>query len=162
VKKISTLNIVHPNENVMIGTYACKEGLVRFFTHNGHFISYESINIKEHERNYETPYLELVAIVHALNMWRHNLIERKFELRKNHSGLKYDYEKPNWNARKTKWLEFLNEYEFDIKYITGKENKVVDALSIRVHILNDTTIGMKSSYFKRRILDDGVTPQHFP
>jgi hypothetical protein len=33
--------------------------------------------------------LELVAIVHALKMWKHYLMGKKFELRIHHSGLKY-------------------------------------------------------------------------
>jgi hypothetical protein len=38
--------------------------------------------------------------------------------------------------------EFLSEYDFDIKHIKGKENKVVDALSRRVHEMHATTISM--------------------
>jgi hypothetical protein len=39
-------------------------------------------------------------------------------------------------------LEFLCEYEFDIKNIKGKENKVVDALNMIVHELHATTISV--------------------
>jgi hypothetical protein len=56
---------------------------------------------------------------------------RKFELRIDHSGLKYLFGQPTLNARQVRWLEFLSEYDFDINHIKGKENKVVDALSIR-------------------------------
>jgi hypothetical protein len=76
--------------------------------------------LKEHERNYATHDLELVAIVHALNMWRHYLMGKRFELRTNHSGLKYIFEQPTLDAKKTRWLEFLSEYDFDIKHIKGK------------------------------------------
>ena len=65
------------------------------------------------------------------------------------------------NARKTRWLEFLSEYDFDIKHIKGKENKVVDALSRRVHLMHATTISMNQSYLKSRILDVVVTDQHY-
>jgi hypothetical protein len=63
--------------------------------------------------------------------------------------------------RKTRWLEFLSEYDFDIKHIKGKENKVVDALSRRVHLMHATTISMHQSDLKRRILDVVVTDQHY-
>ena len=33
------------------------------------------------------------------------------------------------NARLARWLAFLSEYDFEIKKIKGKENKVPDALS---------------------------------
>jgi hypothetical protein len=155
------LKIVDPNENFVVCTDACKEGLGGVLTQNGHVISYESRKLKEHERNYATHDLELVAIVHALNMWRHYLMGKKFELRTDHSGLKYLFEQPTLNARKTRWLEFLSEYDFDIKHIKGKENKVVDALNRRVHIMHATTISMHSSYLKRKILDVVVTDQHY-
>jgi hypothetical protein len=46
------------------------------------------------------------------------------------------------NVRQSRWLEFLYEYEFDIKHIKGKENKVADALKRRVHEVHATTISM--------------------
>jgi hypothetical protein len=85
---------------------------------------------------------------------------KRVELRTNHNGLKYPFEHPTLNARQTRWLEFLSEYDFDIKHIKGKENKVVDELSIRVHIMHATTVSMHQSDLKRRILDVGVIDQH--
>ena len=35
-----------------------------------------------------------------------------------------------------------NKYDFDIKHIKGKDNKVVDALIIRVNEFHATTISM--------------------
>jgi len=37
----------------------------------GHVICYESRKLKEHEKNYATHDLELAAIIHAFQMWRH-------------------------------------------------------------------------------------------
>jgi hypothetical protein len=103
------LKIVDPNENFVVCTNACKEGLGVVLAQNGYVISYESINIKEHERNYATHDLDLAAIVHTLKMWSHYLMGKRFELRTNHSGLKYLFEQPTLNARQTRWLEFLSE-----------------------------------------------------
>jgi len=50
----------------------------------------------------------------------------------NHSGLRYLFNQPNMNARKTRWLASLSEFDFEIKYIKEKENRVVDALSRKV------------------------------
>jgi hypothetical protein len=61
------------------------------------------------------------------------------------------------NARQSRWLEFLCEYDFDIKHIKGKENKVVDALSRRVHELHATTISMYRTDIKSRILEAANT-----
>jgi hypothetical protein len=114
------LNIADPNGSFVVCIDACKERLGGVLTQNGHVIGYEFIKLKEHERNYATDDLELVAIVHALKMWRHYLMGKRFELRTYHSGLKYLFEQPNLNERQTRWLEFLFEYNFDIKHIKGK------------------------------------------
>ena len=75
---------------------------------------------KNHENNYATHDLELASIVHALKMWRHYLMGRKFELRTDHCGLKYLFDQPTLNARKARWLEVLCEFDSKIKHIKGK------------------------------------------
>jgi hypothetical protein len=71
-----------------------------------------------------------------------------FDLRMNHSGLKYFFGHATLNSRQIRWKEFLNEYEFHINHIKGKENKVVDALSKRVHEMHATSIQMYKVYLK--------------
>jgi hypothetical protein len=75
-------------------------------------------------------------------MWRHYLMGKIFELRTDHSGLKYLVGQPTLNSRQRRWLEFLSEYDFDIRNIKGKENNVIDVLSGRVHEMHATTISM--------------------
>jgi hypothetical protein len=155
------LRIVDPNEDFVVCIDACKEGLGGVLSQNGHVVCYESRKLKEHERHYATHDLELAAIVHALNMWRHYLMGKIFELRTNHSGLKYLFGQPTLNARKIQWLEFLNEYDFDINHIKGKENKVDDALNRRVHEMHATTISMYKSDLKDIIFEVAKSDQHY-
>ena len=49
--------------------------------------------------------------------------------------LKYLFDQHNLNARQARWLSFLSEYDFEIKHIKGKENKVADALSRHANLL---------------------------
>jgi hypothetical protein len=148
------LRIVDPNKDFVVCIDACKEGLGGVFSQNGHVVCYDSRKLKEHERHYVTHDLELEAIVHALNMWRNYLMGKIFELRTDHSGLKYLFGQPTLNSKQSRWLGFLNEYDFDIKHTKGKENKVVDALNKRVHEMHARTISMYQSYLKDRILED--------
>ena len=85
-----------------------------------HVIYYDSRKLKEHEKNYATHDMELVDIVHVLNMWRHYLMGRIFELRIDHCGLNYLFDQPTLNARQARWLEFLCDFDFEIKHIRGK------------------------------------------
>ena len=58
---------------------------------------------------------------------------KKFKLRIDHCGLKHLFGQPTLNDRQTRWLEFMSEYDFEIKHIKGKENQVADALNIISH-----------------------------
>lgn len=58
-----------------------------------------------------------------------------------------------------RWLELLEEYEFEIKYIKGKENGVVDALSQRVHVMHATTIRSYEIDLVSKIVQDGQLDQ---
>jgi hypothetical protein len=73
--------------------------------------------------------LELTIVIHALKMWRHYLVGRKFMLLTDNSGVKNLFSQPDLNARKEIWLGFLSEFDFEVRHIKGKENKVADALS---------------------------------
>ncbi len=54
---------------------------------DGHVVFYESRKLNEHEQNYPTHDLEIVAIIHALKMWRHYLLGRRFTFMSDHNGL---------------------------------------------------------------------------
>ena len=101
-------------------TYACNDGLGGVLTQEGHVIAYESRKLKIHENNYVTYDLELAIVIHALKMWRHHLIGRKFILMTDNKGLKYLLDQPNLNVRQARWLAFLSEYDFEIQHIKGK------------------------------------------
>jgi hypothetical protein len=72
------LKIADPNKDFLFCTYAYKEGLGGVLMQEGHVIFYESKKLNEHEVNYVTHDMELAAIVHALKMWRHYLVGRRF------------------------------------------------------------------------------------
>jgi hypothetical protein len=143
------------NEDFVVCIYACKEGLGRFLSQNRFVVCFESTKLKEHERLYATHDLELETIVHASKKWRHYLMGKIFDLRIDHNGLKYAFDQPTLNSRQSKWLEILSEYDFGIKHIKGKENKVVDALSRRVHELHATTISMYQTDLKGKHFEAG-------
>ena len=87
--------------------------------------------------------LELAAIIHALNMWRHCLLGRRFTLMSDHNGLRYLFDQPYLNSMQARWLATLNEFEFDIRYIKGKENHDKNALRRNLHVNH---IAIISSY----------------
>jgi hypothetical protein len=117
----------------------------------GSVIYYESQKLNEHEVNYVTHDLELAAIVHALKMWRHYLLGRKFVLMTDHCGLRYLFDQPKLNARQAIWMALLSEFDFEIKHIKGKENRVVDALSRSMKTIHLAAVSTCETDVKNRV-----------
>ena len=55
--------------------------------------------------------------------------KNSFIIKTDHKSLKWIFTQPELNMRERRWLELLHEYDFQIKYQSGKDNVVVDALS---------------------------------
>lgn len=72
-------------------------------------------------------------------MLRHYILGERFILMNDHGGLKYLFDQPKLNVRQVVAIKF----DFEIKYIKGKENRVVDALNKRVKLCHVAAI---SSY----------------
>ena len=92
-------------------------------------MAYGSRKLKNHEQNYLTHDMELVAIIFTLKAWSHYLYGEQFEVFSNHKSLKYILTQRDLNMRQHRWMEFLKDYDFTLYYHLGKENLVVDALS---------------------------------
>jgi hypothetical protein len=63
----------------------------------GQVVSYASRQLRKHEENYPTHDLELAAVVHALNIWRHYLIGHRCDIYSDHKSLKYIFTQNNLN-----------------------------------------------------------------
>jgi hypothetical protein len=73
----------------LVCTDTSKEGLGGFLMQDGQVIAYILRKLRRHEENYAMHYLELLAIIYALKVWRHYLVGQKFELKTDHCGLQY-------------------------------------------------------------------------
>ena len=62
----------------MVCTNDCKRGLGGVLMQDGQVVCYESWKLNEHEEKYLTCDLELAVIIHALKMWRHYFLGRRF------------------------------------------------------------------------------------
>ena len=72
---------------------------------------------------------EMLAIIHAISLWRPYLMGRKFYIETDQRSLKYLLEQRIATPEQQKWVTKLLGYDYEIKYKPGWENKVVDALS---------------------------------
>jgi hypothetical protein len=96
-------------------------------------IAYASRALRAHEQNYPAHDLELVAIIHALKLWRHHLMGTKCNIYTDHKSLKYIFTQADLNMRQRRWLELIKDHDLEVHYHPGKANVVVDALSRKSH-----------------------------
>ncbi|GJS62823.1 putative reverse transcriptase domain-containing protein [Tanacetum coccineum] len=108
---------------------ASKKGLGAVLMQRENVISYASRQLKIHEKNYMTHDLELGVVVFALKIWRHYLYRTKCTVFTDHKSLQHILDQKELNMRQRRWLEFLSDYDCEIRYHPGKANVVADALS---------------------------------
>ena len=92
-------------------------------------VAYASRSLNKPEKNYCTIEKELLAIVWAVKHFRPYLFGKKFKIFTDHKPLIYLFGMTNPSSRLTKFRIILEEYDFEIQYIKGKDNVVADALS---------------------------------
>ncbi|WVZ58342.1 hypothetical protein U9M48_008621 [Paspalum notatum var. saurae] len=78
---------------------ASGNGLGCVLMQEGRVIAYASRQLRKHEVNYPTHDLELVAVVHALKIWRHYLLGNTCHIYTDHKSLKYLLTQPELNMR---------------------------------------------------------------
>ena len=66
---------------------ACGHSLGAVLLQEGHAIAYESRRLNKHEKNIGIYEKELLALLHALDSWKHYLLGTPFTLRTDHQSL---------------------------------------------------------------------------
>jgi hypothetical protein len=145
------LNIADLDNDFLMCIDAFKEGLGGVPMKKGHVICYMSRKLNEHGINYVTHHLELASIVHALKMWRNFLLGRIFVLMIDHCRLRHLFDQPKLNATQARWMVLLIDFDFEIKHIKGKENRLVDALSISIKMIHLETVSTCEMDVRERI-----------
>jgi ribonuclease HI len=113
---------------------ASGQGLGCVLMQDGHIVVYASGQLRKHEEKYPTHDLELAAVVHALKIWRHYIIDKRCEVYSDHKSLKYIFTQLDLNLRQRRWLELIKDFDLGINYHPGKANVVADALTRRSHL----------------------------
>jgi hypothetical protein len=68
------------------------------------------------------------------------MLGNNFLLKTDSESLKHFFDQKHLNSRQAMCLAFLNEFDFDIEHIKGKENKVADALSRKINAIVSSKI----------------------
>jgi ribonuclease HI len=79
---------------------ASSTGIGGVLIQEGRAIAYASRQLRHHEEHYPAHDLELLAVVHALKVWRHYLLHNLVHIYTDHKSLKYLFTQPEMNMRR--------------------------------------------------------------
>nr|VWO98958.1 Hexose transporter [Ganoderma boninense] len=126
-------------------------------------IAFLSKSLSPAERNYEIYDREMLALITALDEWRHFLkgAQTQFEIHSDHKNLEYFRKPQRLNPRQARWVLTLQEYDFTLVHRPGRTMGKPDALSRRPdHDIGDDANGditvLRPEWF-RPVLIDSVT-----
>ena len=132
-----TLRNHDPNKRYILETDTSKVAvgatLYQDFKDGRHPIAYFSKSLLPAECNYKVEDLEMLAIIYALKALRHLLLgaKEKILIRSDHKNLSYFKSARKITPRQARWMEFLEEFDFELEHIPGSTNTVADLLSRR-------------------------------
>lgn len=128
-------------KDFVITTDASDIALGAVISQDGHPIAYASRTLSKTEQNYNTTEKELLGILWAVTQFRPYIYGRKFTLRTDHKALIWLAKLKEPNQRLTRWKLKLQDYDFIIEHVKGKDNYVADALSrIEIHQTDSSSL----------------------
>jgi hypothetical protein len=98
-------------------------------------VSYFNEKMNDTKRKYSTYDKEFYGIIQTLKKWRHYLLPKEFFLYSDNQYSQFITRQEKLNQRHDKCIEFMQNFIFVIKHISGNANKFFYALSMRCLIL---------------------------
>ena len=92
-------------------------------------VAYFSTALRKAQKNWSATNKEAFALVLAVRHWNVYLAGSTFVLNSNHNPLTNLRNQQDPRGKVGRWISELEEYDYTIKYIRGKENVKADALS---------------------------------
>lgn len=124
-----------PNSTLMfvVETDACDYGIGAVLMQDGHPLAYLSKGLSARHQGLSVYDKELLALVMAVTKWSQYLLGRHFLIRTDQKALKFLLEQKLHTGTQMKWIAKLMQFDFEIEYKKGRENKAADSLSRQVN-----------------------------
>ena len=112
-----------------VATDASDVGLGALLSQDGRVVEYASRKLNAAERNYSTTDRELLAVVWALEKWRHYLFSQSVVVYTDHRPITFLRSLKEPKGSMARWIARLQEFNFELRYRPGADNHVADCLS---------------------------------
>ena len=115
-----------------VGAVLSQDGEIKGVTlRKRHPIAYYSATFSPTKQNYDTHDLEFLGVLKLIKHWRPYLIWTKepFVIETDHKNLMYWKSPRKLTGRTARWHKKLQDYNFKILHVTGKNNTPANALS---------------------------------
>ncbi|KAG9453182.1 hypothetical protein H6P81_006086 [Aristolochia fimbriata] len=129
VTSVPVLALPDFSKTFVIEANASGSGLGAVLMQDSRPITYISQALSERGRAKSVYERELMAIVLAVQKWRHYLLGRKFIIKTNQRSLKFLMDQHTLDVEQQKWVFKLLGFDFEIHYKPGAKNRVADTLS---------------------------------
>jgi hypothetical protein len=108
---------------------ASRKGIGVVLMQEGRPLSFTSKQLSQKNLGKPIYEKEMLAILHAVELWRPYLLGQRFQIKIDRQSLKYFLEQRISSQEQQKWVTKLFGYDYEISYKKGKDNVVADALS---------------------------------
>lgn len=79
----------------------------------------------------------------------------------NHGGMRYLFDQPKLIVRQAGWLDLINEFNFEIKHIEGKGNKVAYALTKSLQVAHLAVVSICEVDIKEGVKEALLHDEHY-
>jgi hypothetical protein len=94
-----------------------------------HPVAYMSKKFNQTQQNYSAQEREMLAVVQALEHWRHIIEGAKITIRTDHESLKHFRSQKVMSRRLARFIDIIEHFDPEIVYRPGKNQQAADALS---------------------------------
>jgi hypothetical protein len=129
------LTLPNFQETFTVETNACQDGIGAVLMQRGHPVAFLSKALGEKHKNLSIYEKEFLALIMAVERWRHYLQRQEFIIRTDHKSLAYLKEQNLHSDLQRKAMTRMMGLQFKILYKQGKENIAADALSRVGHMM---------------------------